>query len=366
MGHNPTVVTYEPSYASDDFEVLTDRINVKRYFHRTIPVIALRHKSSADAAEVFHEPIEEAADKLSLDCDLIHVCHPMWLSSMVKRYGARSIPMMMTLTDAWLLCPAALLDRGLNLCNGPLADGGCSNCGVGARMTPRLEQAKAVYDMADQLTAPSYFIPALFERNGWRRNIKVIRHGVNYADVKSFKGPRTDEVTFGFIGSILWHKGVHVLVKAARSVSSRGMKVKIYGSPGEQYYYETLLDLAGGDDRIQFMGYFKDEELPGIMSNSSALVIPSTYYENYPLAMITALAYRVPLIVSDIGGMREVIRSGVNGFTFQIGNYNELANIMENIATHPEILQNIRKKIEQPRRIEEEALDYENIYRQLT
>jgi glycosyltransferase involved in cell wall biosynthesis len=367
MGHNPTVVTYEPNYDSDDFEVLTDKINVKRYFHRTIPVIVLRHTSSADAAEVFHEPIEEAADKLSLDCDLIHVCHPKWLSSMVKRYGERSKPMIMTLTDAWLLCPAGLLDRGLNLCNGPVADGGCSNCSVGARMAPRLEQARAVYDMADQLTAPSYFIPALFERNGWRRNIKVIRHGVNYADIKNVKNPAPQEVTFGFVGSVIWHKGVHVLVEAARKVARRDMRVKIYGSHFENWsYFNALQELAGDDERIEFLGFFEDEEMPRIMSSLSALVIPSTYYENYPLTMITALAYRVPLIVSDIGGMREVIRSGVNGFTFQIGNSNELANIMENIVTHPEILQNIRKNIEQPRRIEEEALDYENMYRQLT
>ena len=366
MGHNPTVVTYEPSYDTHDFEALTDKIDVKRYFHRTIPVIATRHKFSADAAEVFHEPIEEAADKLPLDCDLIHVCHPMWLSSIVKRYRERSIPMIMTLTDAWLLCPAALLDRGLNLCNGPIADGGCSNCNIGARMTPRLEQAKVVYDMADQLTAPSCFIPALFERNGWRRNIKVIRHGINYADIKYVKTPAPQEITFGFVGSVLWHKGVHVLVRAARKVARRDMKVKIYGSHfGNSSYFNALQELAGNDERIEFRGFFEDEETPRVMSSLSALIIPSTYYENYPLAMITALAYRVPLIVSNVGGMREVIRNGVNGFTFQVGNYNELANIMEDIVTHPEILQDIRKNIEQPRRIEEEALDYETIYRKL-
>ena len=379
MGHNPTVVTYEPSYDSDGFELLTDEVNVKQYFHRTIPVIALRHKSPADEVEIFHESIEEAADKLSLDCDLIHVCHTKWLSSIVKRYRERSTPIIMTLTDASLLCPASFLDRGFNLCNGPLADGGCSNCSVGARMIPRLNQAKAVYDIADQLTAPSYFIPALFERNGWRRSIKAIRHGINYADIKYVKNSAPQEVTFGFVGSVLWHKGVHVLVKAARKVARRDMKVKIYGahygmnsekmeSMEWNYwsYFNSLQELAGNDERIEFRGFFEDEEMPKIMSGLSALVIPSTYYENFPLAMITALAYRVPPIVSNIGGMSEVIRNGVNGFTFQIGNYNELANIMENIVTHPEILQNIRKNIEQPRRIEEETLDYENMYRRLT
>ena len=148
------------------------------------------------------------------------------------------------------------------------------------------------------------------------------------------------------------------------------MKVKIYGAYDGDWlfgpeYFNTLQELAGNDARIEFPGFFEDEEMSRIMSGLSALVLPSTYYESYNLAMVTALAYRVPPIVSNIGGMPEVIRNGVNGFTFQTGNDNELAKIMENIVTHPEILQDIRKNIELPRRIEEEALDYENVYRQL-
>lgn len=367
MGHYPTVITYESNDVTN-FEKLTDRLLINRYSYRGIPVIALRYavSAAADGSDIFHPAIEEAAEKLALKCDLVHVCHPMWMSSVAVAYKKYSVPIVMTLTDAWFLCPSRLLDRWLRLCNGPEADGGCTSCNIGLKIRRRVEQAKIAYNVPDEMTSPSQFIPNLFERNGWSRSITVIPHGVNYADVKSNKGLGADKVTFGYIGAIAPEKGVHVLVKAARSISNRRMKVKVYGSPSEQSdYQKALLDLAGGDDRIQFMGHFEDEELPEIMSNLSALVIPSTYYENYPFTMLTGLAYRVPIIASNIGGMPELIRHGLNGFLFEIGDYVELAKIMESIVIEPRVLNELRANIVTPRRTEEEALDYENIYRKL-
>jgi glycosyltransferase involved in cell wall biosynthesis len=367
VGHNPTVITYEPNDVKN-FNKLTDKLLIKRYSYRGIPVIALRHAvpAEADGSDIFHPAIEEAAEKLALKCDLVHVCHPMWMSSVAAAYKKHSIPTVMTLTDAWFLCPSRLLDRWLRLCNGPEADGGCTTCNIGLKMRPRIEQAKIAYNLPDEISSPSRFIPKIFERNGWSRSITVIPHGVNYANVKSFRGLGAEEATFGYIGSIAPEKGVHVLVKAVRSTSNPRLKMKIYGSPdGQRDYYETLLDLAGGDDRIQFMGHFEDEELPEIMSNLSALVIPSTYYENYPFTMLTGLAYRLPTIASNIGGMPELIRDGLNGFLFEMGDYIALANIMERIVRKPAVLNELKANIATPRRTEEEALDYENIYRRL-
>ena len=126
-----------------------------------------------------------------------------------------------------------------------------------------------------------------------------------------------------------------------------------------------MIDLARGDDRIQFLDSFEINMLPEIMRDKSLMVIPSTYYENYPLVMLISMAYKVPAIVSNIGGMPEVIKHGFNGYVFEMGNSEELARIVQGIARDPEILEEFKGNITGPRRIEEEALDYENIYRDL-
>jgi glycosyltransferase involved in cell wall biosynthesis len=368
MGHSASILTYEPLSEFDDFQELTRDVMIRRYRYRTLPVIALRHKWGVDPTQVFTEPIAEAARKLSLACDLIHMSHPMWVSSFAKEYEKNSIPMVLTLTDAWLLCPSALLHRNSTLCNGPLVNGGCNDCDfLGPRMMPRLREARAVYDMADEIVTASRYLVSVFNNNGWTRRTKIIPHSLNYAYVKARKrNEQSDKAVFGFIGTLAWHKGAHVLIRAVREVDVRNIQVRIFGSPMDNpEYFNSLLQQANGDERIKFLGSFDTQQLPETMRGLNTLVIPSVYHENYPLVMLIALAYRVVPIVSNIGGMLELIRPGVNGFTFQTGNHMELASIIERIAKDPNVLEDLRGKITSPRRTEEEAIDYENIYREL-
>ena len=365
MGYHPTVLTYEPDPGVEGFEKLTDKILIKRYLHGAIPVLALKHSGSADICNVFDPSVEEAFQKLGLDCDLVHVCHPMWLSSIAKACKSRGTPLVMTLTDSWLLCPNALIDYGFRLCNGPEAGDRCIlHCKL--PLKSRYEQAKTLYYMADEVAAASNFLYTLFRSNGWNRKIKIIPHSVDYRYVKRADISSQEKITLAFVGSIAWHKGVHVLIKAIRDVHNNNIRLKVYGSPGDQpAYFKALLDLAQGDDRIQFLDPFEIEALPEIMKDISVIVIPSTYYENYPLVMLIALAYKVPAIVSNIGGMPEVIKEGFNGFLFEMGDTAELTEIIERIAREPGILERLKRNIVLPRRTEEEALDYENIYKEL-
>jgi glycosyltransferase involved in cell wall biosynthesis len=70
----------------------------------------------------------------------------------------------------------------------------------------------------------------------------------------------------------------------------------------------------------------------------------------------------VPVITIDVGGAAELVNNDVNGFNFEIGDPNSLAHILEKIAKNPGILNNIKNNIIRPRRVEEEAFDYEKIY----
>jgi len=367
MGHYPTVLTYEPSPEVEGFGKLTDKMLFKRYYYDSIPVIALRHTGPADISSVFDPAVEAAFNKLGLECDLVHICHPMRLSSSATVCKTEGIPVVMTLTDAWLLCPRALIDFGFRLCNGPESEDKCmALCKV--RMKPRYEDAKTLYYAVDEVAAASRFLPTLFEHNGWNRTVRAIPHSIDYRYVRLRRTatPPDNRITFAFIGSLAWHKGAHVLINAFRTVPHPNVELKIYGSPHEQReYFRALLELAQGDSRIQFLDPFKIEDLPDIMSHVSAMVIPSVYYENYPLVMLIALAYKVPPIVSRIGGMPEVVRDGFNGILFEAGDSDSLGEIIARIAQEPAILEDFRRNITAPRRTEEEALDYENIYRDL-
>jgi len=268
----------------------------------------------------------------------------------------------MTLTDSWLLCPRALLSDHNRPCMGPGLGEKCA-LEYGPAGTSRLRDAKTLFDMADEVVVASRFIAALFRSNGWNRTIRVIPHSIDYANVRRAEEGHLGKTTFAFVGTIAWHKGLHVLIKAFRRIQYPNLTLKIYGSStGQESYRSALLDLTQGDERIQFLGTFDINQLPTIMGDISAIVIPSVYCEPYPLVMLIALAYRVPPIASNIGGIPEVVKDGFNGFLFEPGNTAQLANIIERIAREPQILQELRTTIVSPRRTEEEALDYENVY----
>ena len=68
-----------------------------------------------------------------------------------------------------------------------------------------------------------------------------------------------------------------------------------------------------------------------VLDGMDALVIPSRWYENSPLVLLNALASHTPVIVSDVAGMTEFVRDGVNGFAFERGSVAALADVLRRI-----------------------------------
>ena len=367
-GHYPLVLTYDPDPGDEGFADLQNNVKMKRYKYQSIPVISLKQTPHPETYGIFHPTIEKAFNKLGPKCDVIHICHPKWLSAAVRTCEGQKCPIVLTLTDPWLLCPReTLIDRESRLCDGPESGRRCvSTCGFQPSIADRYRNAMALLDMADHVVTSSSFTASLFKRNGWNGDIRIVRHSIDYRFVKPDHSDSAG-LTFGYIGTIAPHKGLHVLLTAFRKVASPRVTLRVHGSIHQHPDYSTkTLRLAQGDNRIRFLQPFDISDLPTVMKSISVLVVPSIYYENYPLVLLIAQAYKVPVIASKIGGMPEVIQDGINGFLFEPGDSNHLATIIEKIAEEPDIVQRLRENIMSPRRLEEEALDYENIYRTLT
>jgi len=390
MGHQSTVMTYESDPEGEEgFTPFHNHILIKRYSYEAVPVISFarsrtvfrRSLSYASRLlsdtkktrfyDLFDASIEEAFNKLDLKFDLVHVCQPVRLSSVAKACKKLSIPIVLTVTDPSLLCPRSLVDVKRELCDGPKKGEKCvTNCNFDSKIIGRYHDALSIFNMADEITTSSKFTASLFRRNDWNRPIRIVTHSVDYSYVKkpakNEMGPNDRAIIFGYIGGIVWHKGLHVLVAAFGKVKSSKVRLNIYGSiHDEPEYADGIVQLAKYDARIHFKGFFDMVDSPKVMSNLSVLVVPSVYYDNFPLVVLLGQAYKVPVIGSDIGGIPESVQDGNNGFLFKPGRTDELALLIARIAEKPEILRGLRENIVSPRPIEEEALDYEAIYRRL-
>jgi len=233
----------------------------------------------------------------------------------------------------------------------------------------RLKEAEHILMNAKKVLSPSKFVASMFKKEFSNLKVDIVNHGIRYKNIKANNktyGYR-ENITFCYAGSLNYHKGVHILLQAFKSIENKDIKLKIYGS-GPKEYVNKLKDMVKSDDRVEFCGVFSEEQVGSILSSVDVIVVPSIWYENYPLILHEALACNIPVIASNLGGMAEKIKEGFNGFTFDTGDYKSLKEKMEFIIDNPKVLNEIKKNIKREvviPTIEQEAYNYLKIYENL-
>lgn len=371
MGHEVKVLTY--AIVEGDGFKKRGLYLAREYEYQGIPVISIRHEAPPETVSfsVYDRTMEPLIESMlrAEKFDVVHVAHPMRLGAVVRAAKKLGIPVVLTLTDFWLACPRGIaVMPDSELCRSPEMGAKCVRRCFGEpwsdRIARRFAEARDVFDSVDACVSPTHFLADMV-KGTFGREIRVVRHGIDYRGVvpngRPEKGQR--DVVFGYIGTILPHKGVHLIVEAVRTMPNQNVKARIYGNYfGEKAYFEGLKKAAGGDPRIEFMGEYRDEEMPAIMGGVDCIVAPSTWWENSPLTVLTSFAYRVPVITISVGGAAELVQDGVNGLHFDIGDARGLADRMARIADDPGVLERLKGGIVRPPRNEEEAFEYEKIY----
>ncbi len=377
MGHGVEVVTYGVKDDSGRFDNRSGNILWWEYVYEGLKVTAIKHRGQPARLNfsVFNEAVLSFfRDFLSgKEFDVVHLTHPMRVGAVAIAAKERHLPCVLTLTDFWLLCPnSTMLKSDYSLCFGPkggeVCAGSCFGRSMTKELTSRYADCEKLLTMVDTICAPSRFLAGMFRASYPNISVEVIRHGIDYrwlpgVGPAGVKKREHDRIRFCYLGTILRHKGVDVLIRAFRSVSARNIRLDIYGGYfHERAFYEKLAALSGDDDRITFRGEYEHREVGDILAETDGVLVPSVWWENSPLTILTSFAYRVPVIASDIGGMAEFVENEVNGYTFQMGNSKALAAVIEKIAVAPQTFRNMQDGIKLPPRIEEEAFKYEDIY----
>lgn len=375
MGHSVTVLTYAPVEAKG-FETNGDWL-IKKYEYQGVPVIAVRHRRPPDEVRftVFDPAIEPLFSKFmtDVDFDIVHIFHPMSVGAVAKVADHKGVPVILTLTDFWLTCPRgiAITQKGeiclhsekavrcVRECFGPAWEG---------RLNRRLEETRALLKIASCCVSATNSLKQVFESSNLASNIKLLPYGENYDGVKP--NPREyshkSKVILGFLSSLLPHKGAHILLEAYNIAKKSNISLRIYGDHfGQIDYYNTLKKIAEGNKEVEFCGKYEYEDMTRIYNEIDMVVVPSIWWENSPLVLSRALAHNVPAIVSNLGGMTELVKDGENGFSFEVSNPDSLAQVLRKIGDDPTVLNELKKRIRRPPRIEEYAFEYDKIYRAL-
>lgn len=378
MGHYVKVLTYAFRDEGDFRSSPASSLMFKEYSYEGVPVVAFRHtKQPDDLVFVFDfmdtDIYSEAKNIFEQETfDLYHCAHPLRIASSIKAARDAGVRVVFMVTDYFMMCPMGIMLRSDNcLCETPNNGDNClTYCFPGVakeRMRRRNEDAKSLLSCCDILLSPSRFLIGLFNHTGFipAERFYLARHGFDYRTAKKKISRRSEEsITFGYIGTVQYHKGVHVMIEGFRQVRNPNIRLQVWGGCfHEVEYQKKILKMAGGDPRIEFKGSYNYNDIALILEAIDVVIVPSIWYENAPLTITTSLAYGIPVITSDIGGMSEAINDGWNGLTFKVGNSADLADKIASVAGNRELIETFRKNIQYPLRIEEEAFNTELIYK---
>ncbi|MEM3851440.1 MAG: glycosyltransferase family 4 protein [Methanomassiliicoccales archaeon] len=140
-----------------------------------------------------------------------------------------------------------------------------------------------------------------------------------------------------FVGRLVRHKGVSYLMEAMRYMD-RDVTLLIAGDGEYAPHLKRFMLSRQLEDKISMLGDVPDDELPSLYRAADVVVIPSTSrLEAFSIAAIEAMACGTPLVVSDIPGVREVIRDGLHGFVCPPMNPEAIAEKLRRLFSNEEL-----------------------------
>jgi glycosyltransferase involved in cell wall biosynthesis len=279
--------------------------------------------------------IDRAGPDLCHAHNIYHHLSPSILS--VVR--ARGIPLVMTLHDLKLACPAYTMLTHDGICerckDGRLYQVVTHRCMKGSFALSALVMLESYLHAllgsyvrnVDRFVVPSrFYLEKLVE---WGFPAERFEYVPNFVATTSFEPCYTPGGRFVYFGRLTYEKGVATLLRAAAEAK---VGVDIIGTGP----HERELRLLAAEHDVRFLGYLTGAKLTAAVSAARAVVVPSEWYENAPLAVLEGAALGKPLIVARIGGLPELVVDGESGWSFTSGSVAELAATLRRVADLPD------------------------------
>ena len=163
----------------------------------------------------------------------------------------------------------------------------------------------------------------------------VIHNGVNLPPLGARCPQRLARPYFFYIGRLVVEKGVQVAIEALAQMRHPADLVIAGKGPMEGELRELAARL-GLADQVHFLGRIPDHERDGWLQNATAGLVPSLY-EPFGIVALEVMAAKVPVLVSEAGGLAEIVTHGVDGLKVTPGDVAQLAAHMDLLLENPGI-----------------------------
>ena len=232
-------------------------------------------------------------------------------------------------------------------------------------LSRRLSYARHVFDTVDLFVAPSAALASEYLRLGLDpARIRVSGYGFPPA-ARVAREPSSGPLRIGFVGTIIWHKGAHVLLEAARTLTG-AFELLVFGDPRvDPEYFAGLRRQAVGLP-VRFLGAFDRADMPRAYGSLDVLVVPSLWPENAPLVIQEAFMHGVPVVGARMGGIPEFVDHGVNGMLYEASSPVALAAALQPFLDDRELATRLAAHLRPVKTIAQDAREWEARYAEVT
>jgi glycosyltransferase involved in cell wall biosynthesis len=301
-----------------------------------------------------------------------HVCHDIDTERCVRCYAespfaaqttlgaVRSVPVVSSLTAA-----AGAMIRRL--------PGGTTLATSAARRLPqvaasradldgRLAAARNVFELVDLFVAPSPSMASSYRALGMDAG-RLVVSDYGFPPLPKTERPHTGSpLRIGFVGTLVWHKGVHVLLEAIRRLPDSGWSLSIHGDLNVFPEYVSGLRRQAAGRPVSFCGRFDRADAAAIYSSIDLLVVPSLWLENSPLVIHEAFMAGVPVVGARIGGIADLIEDGNSGALYEPASPAALASTLAEFIADPTRVSRMAANLPRVKTIREDAAEWEGRY----
>lgn len=289
---------------------------------------------------VERDALQEQLKNQVPDVVQVHNFFPVLTPAIYDACQAENIPVIQTLHNYRTICPSALLMRDGQLCESCVMGSPyhavlhkCYRDSVAgsffvARMVDYHRKHKTWQTKVNRFIALTEFAKSKFVEAGFPED--KIRVKPNFIE-DPFKGmeilPDKQETAL-FVGRFSQEKGIDVLLNAWDSID---YPLALAGDG--PLFEKCVTDFESVE--IDFLGSQSSEQVHGLMSQARFLVMPSIWYEGFPMVLVEAFAHGVPVICSRLGGMAEIVTDSITGLHFEAGNVADLNDKIQWMIEHP-------------------------------
>jgi len=234
-------------------------------------------------------------------------------------------------------------------------------------ITVRLEHLRQVFEAVQLFVAPSKSVADAHERMGLHRS-KLLVSDYGFLTepprpvVPAGVGQAQRTLRIGFVGTLVWHKGLHVLLEAAGRLPAHAYEIEVWGALDTFPDYTAILKKLARGLPVRFCGAFQNGQGADVYSRFDLLVVPSLWPENSPLVIHEAFMARVPVVAARIGGIPELVTDGENGVLYEPTSAAALAAALRGLLLAPGRLADMAGRAPAVKTIEDDARDWERRY----